>query len=124
MKCENVAHRTVDGRRDTCRLCQFDDSAAEPSNFQPVPTLQIVVHRRGNLRRETVAESEAVLSVFRAEGDALRTADGDHLAHGIQKEEACPGCVRIGPIGKRMVVVVADRPTKKTNFSQIALRMS
>src|SRR5438552_2791622 len=91
MEREDVAHRTVDRRHDARCLPELDDSATEPINFQSVATLQIIVHRGGHLRREVVAEGETILSVFGAESDTLRAADGDYLAHGFQQEPASPG---------------------------------
>src|SRR5271166_4830922 len=80
MKRENVAHPTVDGRRNSRRLSEFDHCTAKPINFQSVAALQIMVHRGGHLRWEAVAE-----------GDALCAANGDYLAHGIQQQSARPG---------------------------------
>src|SRR5208283_1924893 len=91
MKRENVAHPTVDGRRNSRRLSEFDHCTAKPINFQSVAALQIMVHRGGHLRWEAVAEGEPILSIFDAEGDALCAANGDYLAHGIQQQSARPG---------------------------------
>jgi len=100
IQCENVAYHSVDGRRDTCRLPQLDDSATEPIHFQPVATLQIIMHRGSNLRWETIAEGETILSVFGAEGDALRTI----VARSCQLKADVVACDEREETGRRAVL--------------------
>jgi hypothetical protein len=85
MEREDIAHRTVDGRRDSRRLSELDHCAAKPINFRSVAALQIMVHRGGHLRWEAVAEGETILGVVSGESDTLRTTNGDRLAHNVQK---------------------------------------
>jgi hypothetical protein len=76
----------------SAKLLSGDDHcAAKPINFQPVAALQIMVHRRGKLRWEAVAEGELTLGIFGAERGALGAANSDYLAHDIQQESARPG---------------------------------
>src|SRR5215467_3104259 len=86
MKGEHVAYGAIHRRRYGDLGPEVDHAAGEPLQLESLALLQVVVHRRGHFRRPAVEEWYALFGVIRGQRDAMRAADGDHLAREVEQE--------------------------------------
>ena len=99
MKRQDIAHGTVERGWYAYYLAEFDDSSAEPINFQSVAAFQIMVHRGNHLRWKFVAEGEAILGILGTQRHSVRLANSNDFSHDIQQEPSCPGICTNGAYG-------------------------
>src|SRR5262249_5517458 len=86
VKGEHAAYGAIHRRRYGDLGPEVDHAAGEPLQLESLALLQVVVHRRRHFRRPAVEEWYALFGVIRGQRDAMRAADGDHLAREVEQE--------------------------------------